>query len=92
MTDAISGSGSKKSELEFLKGFAQEAYFDEEVCRDQLRGLWTAYCLHNDLMVDTATYDDDILELWSVVSRGEEDTADWSDFDSFDDFMCRYLV
>ena len=83
---------AKKRELEFVKDFSREAYFDTEVCRDQLRSLWTAYCLHNDLMVDTAAYDEDILELWSVVSLGEEDTAEWSDFDSFDDFMCAHLI
>lgn len=82
----------KKRELEYMKNFAQEAYFDTDVCRDQLRSLWTAYCLHNDLIVDTGAYDSDILELWSVVSLGEEDTAEWSDFDSFDNFMCAHLV
>lgn len=82
----------KQRELDYLKDFSCEAYFDTEVGREQLRSLWTAYCLHNDLIVDTGTYDDDILELWSAVSLGEEDTAEWSDFDSFDDFMCAHLV
>lgn len=85
-------NSAKKLELEYLKTFAHEAYFDTEICRDQLRSLWTAYCLHNDLMVDTATYDSDILELWSVVSLGEKNTTEWSSFDSFDDFMCAHLV
>lgn len=79
-------------ELEFLKGFVQEACFDSEVFRDQLRSLWTAYCLHNGFVVDTAAYDNDILELWSIVSLYEEDTAEWSDFDSFDEFMSAYLI
>lgn len=83
---------TKSRELEYMKKFAQESYFDDELSRDQLRSLWTAYCLHNDLIVDTYTYDNDIMELWSVVSLGEEDTAEWSDFDSFDNFMCAHLV
>lgn len=83
---------TKKRELEYMKDFSREACFESEECRDQLRSLWTAYCLHNNLIVDTGTYDDDILELWSAVSLGEEDTAEWSDFDSFDDFMCAHLV
>ena len=77
---------------EAAEDFSREACFESEECRDQLRSLWTAYCLHNNLIVDTGTYDDDILELWSAVSLGEEDTAEWSDFDSFDDFMCAHLV
>lgn len=83
---------TKSRELEYMKKFAQESYFDDELSRDQLRSLWTAYCLHNDLIVDTYTYDNDIMELWSIVSLGEEDTAEWSDFDSFDNFMCAHLV
>ena len=49
-------------------------------------------CLHYDLDVDTASYDSYIRELWKAVAADEEDTADWSDFDSFGNFMCRYLV
>ena len=44
------------------------------------------------LDVDTASYDSYIRELWKAVAADEEDTADWSDFDSFGNFMCRYLV
>lgn len=84
--------GSKKRGLEYIKDFAQEAFFENEVCRDQLRSLWTAYCLHNNLAVDTSTYDSDLWELFGVVSLAEEETAEWSDFDSFDNFMCAYLV
>ncbi len=85
-------AGIKKLELKFLKNFAQELRYDTKIFRNQLRSLWTAYCLHNNLEVDTMTYDRDILELWSVVSLGEKDTAAWSDFDSFDDFMYAQLV
>ena len=92
LCDYAEHTGTKKREFEYLKSFSREAFFDTEVCRDQLRSLWTAYCLHNDLIVDTGAYDSDILELWSVVSISEEDTAEWSDFDSFDNFMCAYLV
>lgn len=84
--------GLKKREFDYLKSFAGEAYFDTEVERDQFRSLWTAYCLHNGLIVDTGTYDSDLYELWDIVSNCEEDTAEWSDFDSFDYFMCAYLV
>ena len=31
-------------------------------------------------------------EVWEVVSAEEEDNAYWSSFDSFDDFMCSWLV
>ena len=79
-------------EFKFMVSFAEESYFDEDICRDRFRMLWTAYCLHHNLDVDTKSYDSDLRELWEAVAADDEDTADWSDFDSFDTFMCRYLV
>ena len=82
----------RNAEFKFIVSFATQSYFDEDICRDRFRMLWTAYCLHYDLDVDTASYDSYIRELWKAVAADEEDTADWSDFDSFGNFMCRYLV
>lgn len=82
----------RNSEFKFMVSFATENCFDEDICHDHFRMLWTAYCLHHGLDVDTASYDSDLRELWEAVSAEDEDTADWSDFDSFDRFMCRYLV
>lgn len=46
----------------------------------------------NRLDVDTRDYDLTLLKVWEVVSVEEEDNAYWSSFDSFDDFMCSWLV
>ncbi len=82
----------KKLKLEYLKDFAREAYLDNDVSCDQLRSLWTAYCLHHNLTVDTATYDSDIAELWGAVSFDGEGTAEWNDFECFKNFMCAHLI
>lgn len=79
-----------QAELDYLKNFARESHLDEDLCRDQLRCLWTAYCFHRNIDVDTSRYDEDLQELWEVVD--EPDCDDWHDFDTFDNFMCRYLV
>lgn len=79
-------------ELAFLCDFIRESCFDEEICRDQLRALWTAFCIHRDYNVDTHAYDTTLLELWAVLRETGDGTSDWSDFDSFDNFMCAYLV
>lgn len=88
-------AADKWKELEFIQAFIEGACFDEEVCQDQLRCLWTAYCLRYNLDVDTSVYDNDLLSLWQKMedtdNGGEPDTACWSDFDSFDLFMCKYL-
>ena len=83
---------SREAEMRYLKEFVRQSCFDEELSRDQLRCLWTAYCFHHRLDADTSGYDSDLHELWNATAEEEAGTADWSDYDSFDDFMCRYLV
>lgn len=82
----------KRNELDFILKFAREEILGFEVCANQLRSLWTAYCLHHDLEVDTKTYDADLMEVWQAASEDSSDTPDWSDFESFDLFMCNNLV
>ena len=81
-----------RKELEYILCFAECGMFDFETYREQLRCLWTSYCFHHNLDVDTAKYDADLAEIWEKVSETESDTSDWSDLDSFDMFMCKYLV
>lgn len=69
---------SRRIELDYLLAFATESCFDTETCCDQLRSLWTAYCLHNRLDVDTRDYDLTLLKVWEVVSAEEEDNAYWT--------------
>ena len=54
--------------------------------------LWTVYCLHHSLEVDTSDYGYDLLELWMKITETGDGTSEWSDFSSFDHFMCTYLV
>lgn len=50
---------NENKEWEFLLGYVKDntVYFYTETCRNQLLALWTAYCLHNNLEVDTIMYD-----------------------------------
>lgn len=82
----------RADEFAYMVQFASHNCFDDELARDQLRALWTAYCFRHDLDVDTSEYDADLAKLWDIVAEDEDDTADWSDYSSFDSFMCRYLV
>lgn len=79
-------------EFKYIASFVSESYLIEELARDQFRALWTAYCLHHNLDADTAEYDEDFAQLWKVVSESGDGTSEWSDFDSFGNFMCQYLV
>ena len=92
LIESLENTISRKAEYQYLKAFARESSFDDELCRDQLRSLWTAYCFHQELTVDTAGYDSDLLELWNEMSEIGDGTSEWAGYDGFDAFMCRYLV
>lgn len=89
LIETLENSISRKAEYLYLRAFARESCFDEDICRDQLRMLWTVYCLHHGLMVDTAEYDNNLLEMWNEIGDG---TSEWDGYNSFDAFMCKYLV
>ena len=90
--ESMQGTVSREAEMKYLKEFVRQGCFDVDIIRDQLRCLWTAYCLHHGLDADTSGYDKDLKDLWNATAEDEPETADWSDYDSFDNFMCRFLV
>ena len=89
---AAEEKGFLEQEFDYIVGFAVESCFDNELACQQFRSLWTAYCFHRGLDVDTAEYDAALAGIWKEVSAGEEDMAYWSDFNSFDQFMSAELV
>ena len=83
---------ARESEFGYLTAYITESCFDDEICRDRLRMLWTAYCLHHNLNVDTSGYDNDLMDLWNKLAETGDGTSGWEDFDGFENFMCAYLV
>ena len=81
---------NRNEEFEYLLKFVGEADLSEEVLRLQLKSLWSAYCLHKNFDADTLQYDRACRDLWEKVE--EKDTSCWSDFDSFENYLCEYLV
>lgn len=73
-----------------LMDFAKMEDVDSEVSLNQLHALWVAYCIHADYEVNTAPYDNDMMELWDVLS--ENKTNPFANFDAFDNYMCVDLV
>ena len=80
------------AEFEFLTGYVAESCFDEEIFRDLLRMLWTAFCLHHGLDADTHVYDWYLSELWKRLQETGDGTSEWADFNEFENFMCKDLV
>ena len=85
-------------EFEFIVDFIKEADFGYDVCRRQLRSLWTAYCLHNGYDCDTLQYDISLNEVWASIIQNN--SCPWCDdedegvvgFDLFYDYMCEEVV
>lgn len=85
-------SEEKQRELDYIFSFVNEGGFDQDVACDQLICLWTAFCLHHDLDVDTAEYDRLLREIWDSLTESEEGPSFWGSFGEFDNSMARYLV
>lgn len=83
---------AREAEMGWLREFIQEESSDAETGQNQLCCLWTAYCLHHGLDVDTSRYDSDLLRLWAAMAESGYGAAGWDSYDSFDSFMCQYLV
>lgn len=80
-----------EAEFRFLLAYAGESALDEEICRDQLRMLWTAFCLHHNYDVDTKQYDERQMTLWTEVQNTGDGTSEWEDYDAFANFLAKFL-
>ena len=53
------------SELAFCKRFAVQLHDSSSL--KQLRTLWTAYCIHQDMRIDNLSYDRELLQVWQAI-------------------------
>ncbi|WP_289026717.1 hypothetical protein [uncultured Flavonifractor sp.] len=81
---------AEQEEFHYLLKFAAGADFNAGgLAERQLRALWTAYCFHESLDVDTAGYDRRLQALYQQLPAG--DTI-WHSFGEFGNYMCKHLV
>lgn len=87
---------SQLAELEYILEFAKERSFNgDAVEREQLRVLWTAYCLHHNIDCDTEMWGSHINQLWEAVIDGVDiggSSDELHDLSTFDEYMCAYLT
>ena len=93
MIEQLRSTISYAAEFDYITNFVKECNFKEDQ-RDclWLRALWTAFCLHQDLLVDTSGYDRCLSILWSMIVKNNDYAPDWKDCEAFENFMCEYLV
>ena len=80
--------------VQFVSGMEPESW-ENLACCNQLKSLWTAYCIIENMDVDTSRYDNELARLWgSVISTMDIAGSNhmFADFGTFDDVMCEYLV
>lgn len=85
---------AEKSEWQFLVDYVKDDTTDfyNEACRSQLMALWTAYCMHNDLDVDTAMYDAVLKDLFNALSDEQKAELRCVRLPEFDSMMAQWLV
>lgn len=85
---------NENKEWEFLLGYVKDntVYFYTETCRNQLLSLWTAYCLHNNLEVDTIMYDVELIDLWNAIPIEHRRELRCSNWGEFDDLMGAWMA
>lgn len=85
---------TEQSEWQFLVDYVKDdtTDFRNSTCRSQLIALWTAYCMHNDLCVDTKMYDATLFDLWLILSLEQERALGCCCFSEFDSWMSQWLV
>lgn len=82
---------NKEAEYQWLRGYVEQVCFDEEICRDRLRMLWTSYCLHHNIDVDRLTYEVELFDVWSLLEEAGDGTSEWGGYSEFNFFMSKYL-
>ena len=84
----------EKSEWKFLIDFVKDdtVYFHNEACRNQFMALWTSYCLHSNLDIDTAMYDAVLMDLFNALSDEQKAELRCPYFPDFDDMMGAWLA
>lgn len=61
------------------------------IARQQLRAMWTTFCICVDYEVDTGSYDIHLLQLWDKINN-ENPHRYFESFEQFDFYMCQLLV
>lgn len=79
-------------ELSWINSFASEGFFNDGTSVNQLRALWTSYCLHHNLDVDTKDYDEDLRAIWQSLQSSGSTLPYWDNYETFDDIMASDLV
>lgn len=82
----------RAAEFAYLKSYIMGACFDDETSVTFLYSLWAAYCLHQNVTVDSPACEEALMELWRCLEESDGgEVSHWEDYASFEEDMCRDL-
>lgn len=64
--------------------------FSNKIVRNQIRSLWTAFCIHQNIEPDTREYDEKLSILFDAIKNSSMQSKPFN-FEAFDLFMGEYL-
>lgn len=85
---------TEQSEWQFIVDYVKDSTtnFCNATCHSQLMALWTSYCLHNSLDVDTAMYDAVLMDLFNALSDEQKAELHCTGFSELDSMMAQWLI
>ena len=89
MLQNMSRSTKRKTERGTNGILVRNENWTDELQLNQLRCLWTAYCFHQNMEVDTFGYDTELKQLWREIDGAEEIFVS---YECFYNYMAEYLV
>lgn len=82
----------KAAEFNYLKSYIMGACLDDETSVTFLYALWVAYCLHQNICIDSIDCEVALMELWKALEESDGgEVSHWEDFFAFREDMCRDL-
>lgn len=82
-----------QTEYAYILKFIRESEDGEGVVyMEQLRALWTAFCLHQNIDVDAYKYDAAMLDIWGGLNKTENSAYNRFEYKKFYNAMSKYLV
>ena len=85
---------TEQSEWQFIVDYVKDSTTNlrHATCRSPLMDLWTSYCLHNSLDVDTAMYDAVLMDLFNALSDEQKAELHCTGFSELDSMMAQWLI
>lgn len=79
-------------EYQDIISFIKDEVINDDLDMQQIRCLWTAFCIRYDRMVDTETYDSEFNGIYDALMEKKDAVPEiLNDKEEFYNFMCEFM-